>query len=92
MGGVKILRVVGIVRLMLLPPGELVVVQARGRAVVADGEYAVVGVRDAGAHLRVGVLAAQARGYGGLHEELVPADDVSALARHGAHLSLRYRC
>lgn len=67
-------------RVVARAPREKVVVERRGRTVVAHRKDAVVGAGDARAHLRVGVLTAALRGDGHAHKELVPANDVQALA------------
>ena len=67
-------------RVVARTPREKVVVERRGCTVVAHRKDAVVGAGDARTHLRVGVLAAALRGDGHAHKELVPANDVQALA------------
>ena len=66
-------------RVVARTPREKVVVERRGRTVVATEGYGV-GAGDARTHLRVGVLAAALCGDGHAHKELVPANDVQALA------------
>lgn len=80
---VVVLVVQGVLRAL---PGKLVVGDAGGRAVVAYREDALMDVGDAGPDLRVGVLASEARRNGDTHEELVPRDDVRALAGHEGSL------
>ena len=84
-------------RIVARAPREKVVVECRGRTVVAHRKDAVVSVGDARAHLRVGVFTAALRGNGHAHKELIPANNVAALARrslmkivrHGRHLRNR---
>ena len=77
-------------RVIARTPREKVVVERRGRAVVTHRKDAVVGAGDARSHLRVGVLAAALRGDGHAHKELVPANNVAALARRGLMKIVRH--
>ena len=61
-------------------PGKIVVVEGRGRPVIAHREDAVVRACNASAHLRIGVFAPELCGNCHAHEELVPTDDVLALS------------
>jgi len=70
-------------RVLVGPPGKLVIIDPGGRTVVAHGENSVVGVCDAGSDLRIRVLAPQARRNCHAHEELVPRNDVRTLTGHG---------
>lgn len=52
---------VGVFRIIMVAlavPGEIIVAEAVGCAVVADGEYAIIRAGDASADLGIGILAA----------------------------------
>ena len=72
-------------------PRENVVIAPRRKAVVADGKNAVFVIYDAGAHLRIRVLASFGAQKGCAHKKLVPRNIVVTL-RHFLHLlSLLFR-
>ena len=82
---VAVLVVEGVVA---VAPGEGLIRYGVRRAVVAHGEYAMVGIGYAGTDLGVGVLAAELCGKSHPHEELVPGNHVAALLCHVAASSL----